>query len=98
MDQNIIDYNCTINYIILSSNVFSIAVLCGPKINKKKKLEYTHQILGGNDVEPPNYEKHNFMQIVISFEDLKQVINFIFCYIMYLVQIWQKWNLSSNFV
>ena len=67
MDQHILDYICTFNYILLSPNVFSIAVLWGPKIKKNKIIEYTHQILGGNDIEPPNAEKHDFMQTIISF-------------------------------
>ena len=34
---------------------------------KNTNSEYTHQILGGDDIEPTNSENQNYMQIITSF-------------------------------
>ena len=31
------------------------------KFTKNNIFEYTYQILGGNNIGPPNYEYHNYM-------------------------------------
>ena len=37
------------------------------KFTWKENFEYAHQILDGNDIEPPIFENHNRMQIITSF-------------------------------
>ena len=34
---------------------------------KNTNFEYTHQILGGDDIEPTNSENHDYMQIITHF-------------------------------
>ena len=36
-------------------------------LRENKNFEYTHQILDGNNIEPPISENHNRMQIITSF-------------------------------
>ena len=57
---------------------------------KIKIFEYAHEILDGNDIEPPISENHNRMQIITSFAYCMHMINFLVCNIMYLVHIWLK--------
>ena len=36
-------------------------------LRENKKFEYVHQILDGNNIEPPISENHNCIQIITSF-------------------------------
>ena len=46
-------------------------------------FEYVHQILDGNNIEPPVSENHNRIQIITSFAEFMHMIQFSACYIMY---------------
>ena len=37
-----------------------------PKFTKNKNFEYTHQIQGRGNIEPPNFGNHNYLQIITS--------------------------------
>ena len=61
--------------------MFTVVESSGPKIYEKN--EYTHQILGCDDIEPPNAENNDYMHIISPFSYFMHMINFIFCYIIY---------------
>ena len=66
-----------------SSCVFYGWVPRASNLRKNKNLEYVHQILVGNNTEPPISENHNRMQIITSFAYYMHIIKFLVCSMMH---------------
>ena len=69
---------CNCVHILLSAYVFSMVESRDPKFTKNENVKYTQQILGCNDIEHPNSENHNYIQIITSVAYLLHMIIFIF--------------------